>query len=133
MTLLFRESWTEPGSELVPSARRLVRNSLKQFWDGAPEEKYDDIELVTGELLANAIFYAKAPLTIEVNVDDNTVRIEVNDHSPDLLPPPPPQAALAETGRGLMLVALLSSSWGWEVDEHSKTIWVEFAHETASA
>ena len=122
MTLLFRESWTEPGSELVPSARRLVRNSLKQFWDGAPEEKYDDIELVTGELLANAIFYAKAPLTIEVN-----------DHSPDLLPPPPPQAALAETGRGLMLVALLSSSWGWEVNEHSKTIWVEFTHETASA
>jgi len=112
MTLLFRESWTEPGSELVPSARRLVRNSLEQFWDGAPEEKYDDIELVTGELLANAIFYAKAPLTIEVNVDDDTVRIEVNDHSPDLLPPPPPQAALAETGRGLMLVALLSSSWG---------------------
>ena len=42
-------------------------------------------------------------------------------------------AALAETGRGLMLVALLSSAWGWEVDEHSKTIWVEFTHETASA
>jgi hypothetical protein len=32
-----------------------------------------------------------------------------------------------------MLVALLSSAWGWEVDEHSKTIWVEFSNETASA
>ena len=40
MTLLFRESWTEPGSELVPSARRLVRNALEQFWDGEPEDGY---------------------------------------------------------------------------------------------
>ncbi len=126
MSLLFRQSWTEPGSDLVPATRHLVRGSVEKFWDGATEEKYDDIELVTGELLANAVFYAKAPLTIEVSTKYAGVRIEVNDHSPDLLPPPPPQAALAETGRGLMLTALLSSAWGWEVNQHSKTIWVEF-------
>jgi anti-sigma regulatory factor (Ser/Thr protein kinase) len=126
MTLLLRQSWNEPHSSLVPTTRHQVRRSISNLVPGISIERLDDMELVASELLANAVLYARPPLAIEVSVDPRFVRLEVQDSSPDLLPPPPPQAALAETGRGLMLAALLSDRWGWRVDPETKSVWVEW-------
>lgn len=126
MALLFRQTWTEPGSELVPSARHLVRAALDRFWTTAARERHDDVELVVAELLANAVVYAKPPIAIELTHEDHHLRLAVTDHSPDLLPPPPAHAALADTGRGLMLTSVLSNDWGWQVDQGSKTVWAQF-------
>lgn len=54
------------------------------------------------------------------------VRIEVYDRSP-VLPAPPPQGAdlLAESGRGLAMLALVTDTWDVVVHDEGKTVWCE--------
>lgn len=106
--------------------RAQLRAALTAMTPRPNEQKIDDLELVMNELLANAFLYALPPIELVVTTTGRSVRVEVSDTSPDLLPPPPPQAALTETGRGLMLTAALSNRWGWDVNQVGKTVWAEF-------
>jgi anti-sigma regulatory factor (Ser/Thr protein kinase) len=88
----------------------------------------DDVELVGSELVANAVVHAQAPIRLEAwLVDGGGIRVSVRDAAPDIHPPDTEQAALAETGRGLMVVAAVAATWGWHVDDDgaTKTVWAE--------
>jgi MEDS: MEthanogen/methylotroph, DcmR Sensory domain/Histidine kinase-like ATPase domain len=111
----------------VPSALRAVRCFVKDAltaW-GKPAA-IGDASLVVSELATNAIVHANSPFRVSMTATDTGVKIAVDDLSPH----PPilcaPEAA-PTGGRGVMLVAALSSRWGVELGPHGKRIWSEIA------
>jgi anti-sigma regulatory factor (Ser/Thr protein kinase) len=104
-------------------ARLLVEARLGQAlrWEAA---------MVTDELVGNAIRHAGTEFTVTVEVDDEFVRITVSDWDPC----PPVMTAVgpeATSGRGLVIVATLAMSWGFETTERDgtsgKAVWAALA------
>jgi anti-sigma regulatory factor (Ser/Thr protein kinase) len=90
-------------------ARRHVRTAIRA-WQ-VPVD-LDTAVLLTSELVANAVTAAPAgDVTLCVRCARGQLRVEVHDTAPSL-PVPAAASASAEAGRGLMLVAALSASWG---------------------
>jgi len=92
---------------------------------GVPCHAWDVIELLTGELLANAVVHGPDAGAIRVRTwrSGRLVSVAVSDQSeswPVVMHPAP----TAPSGRGMMLIAALSSAWG--VDDRGpagKTVW----------
>ena len=53
------------------------------------------------------------------------IRIEVGDSTPSLVPVERHVDTAADSGRGLLLVSTLATSWGYERDGDRKLTWVE--------
>lgn len=108
----------------VPSssgqARRIVRDSLAGLNGGFIETA----ELVTSELVSNAVLYARTTIRLGICLDGDLLRIEVRDGSP-ALPQVKEYGLDATTGRGLRLVGTLSERWGTEVTAQGKAVWCE--------
>jgi serine phosphatase RsbU (regulator of sigma subunit) len=86
----------------------------------------DDAALVAAELLANARQHGEPPISACVSGDAHRIRIEIGDGS-SRSPVRPSQSLSNMTGRGLALVAALSSNWGVErAAEGGKIVWAEF-------
>ncbi|MFE4667896.1 ATP-binding protein [Streptomyces sp. NPDC056716] len=107
-------------------------------WGWAPDtEASRTAALLVAELAANAITHGRHRgrqfrLTLTLYPADPTLRIEVTDARPERRPPTPgtlpPVAADAESGRGLVLVEVLSTHWGTTCgDPYTKTVWCEVA------
>jgi anti-sigma regulatory factor (Ser/Thr protein kinase) len=80
-------------------------------------------QLLTSELVTNALQHGYGTIEMHVSVDPETLRVEVSDDSPE--PPQPMEASPGSTsGRGVMLVEALASDWG--VTRHAddgKAVW----------
>jgi anti-sigma regulatory factor (Ser/Thr protein kinase) len=76
----------------------------------------DAAVLLTSELVTNAVTHASpSPATfvlLTIGCDASALRVDVHDGSADL-PVLDEAPAEAETGRGLLLVTLLSDEWGF--------------------
>ncbi|MFJ9842014.1 ATP-binding protein [Kitasatospora sp. NPDC101155] len=84
-----------------------------------------DAELALGELLVNAWRHGHTPAPIvQILFLRKVLRVSVSDESP-MLPESQPLALLAESGRGLQLVAGLTHRWGVDPQERGKCIWFE--------
>jgi anti-sigma regulatory factor (Ser/Thr protein kinase) len=86
----------------------------------------DTAELLTSELVTNALLHAGTDLTVHVLSagSGSVVRVAVDDGSavaPALRDPD----AGALGGRGLPLVASLATRWGWEPLPVGKRVWFE--------
>ncbi|MFJ8164018.1 ATP-binding protein [Streptomyces sp. NPDC096136] len=112
----------------VPMARALVRTALT---DTGPHADRDTAELLTAELVANAVEHttAGAPIELVVRTRADGCRVEVHDGDPR-----PPGELTArpheehpdpwqEHGRGLMLLRALSSACGHRPTERGKAVW----------
>jgi anti-sigma regulatory factor (Ser/Thr protein kinase) len=123
----------EPQAQGVAAARRYVRERLEQA-DATSVEA--SAELGISELATNAVLHGRTPFTITVLRTPRGVRIEVADTSPF-----PPQvrrlSPFASTGRGLRLVASVSSDWGVVPvppdGSAGKTVWFEPVEEPTDA
>ena len=116
----------EAEPEAVPRARRLVRSALS----GLPPEVAADAELVVSELVTNAALHGEAPITVRVLLD-RWVRVEVED-ARRTAPIMPRSNTEAMTGRGLAMVAALSSGWGMELAASGgKVVWAELGRDGA--
>ncbi len=109
------------GHRAVTQARRLVAEVL----DAASlQELIPDAELVTCELVTNAMLHTAGPAHLTLVVEAPNVRIEVRDPSRAV-----PMRALvsgdAMTGRGLRLLDVLSLSWGVDQEVGGKVVWAE--------
>jgi serine phosphatase RsbU (regulator of sigma subunit)/anti-sigma regulatory factor (Ser/Thr protein kinase)/PAS domain-containing protein len=108
--------------EVVAEARSLATAQLDAW--GLTEEGFVT-ELVVSELVTNAIRYGTEPIQLRL-IHDRTLICEVSDGnstSPHLR-----RARIYdEGGRGLLLVAQLTTSWGTRHTETGKTIWAEQA------
>jgi anti-sigma regulatory factor (Ser/Thr protein kinase) len=102
-------------------ARVLVRDFLGPTADVALIE---DAELVASELVSNAVRYAIPPIRLVLRLDDDLLRVEVQDGS-RRLPRVRQVAPQAIAGRGLRLVGQLGESWGADERPRGKTVWCE--------
>jgi len=107
----------------VRNARRMVAATLD-----ASGVDPDIPVLVTSELATNALKHAETGFEVSVTVEEDTVRIEVQDGAGAL--------GLAsdiarDTGAfGLRLVEHFSTEWGVEIRGEDKAVWVRIPRVT---
>lgn len=104
-------------------ARSMVRELLGRW---SLDDLSDDAGLVVTELVANAVEHAQTECQLAVSRHEGGIRIEVRDVGRGT-PEPQALSVTAEHGRGLLIIAALSTAWGIEDDGHGKTVWVELA------
>ncbi|MFA3877797.1 SpoIIE family protein phosphatase [Streptomyces sp. MMCC 100] len=104
----------------VATARQAV---TRQLADWGLEDVAFTTELIVSELITNAVRYAGGPVGLRL-IRENALVCEVTD--PSNTQPRLRRARWTdEGGRGLFLVAQLSSRWGCRYGGHGKTIWAE--------
>jgi anti-sigma regulatory factor (Ser/Thr protein kinase) len=121
-----------PGiPESVPVARQRVRAALGSCGLG---EYADDAEIITSELVANAVQHACGNGTQTIGVtlthaaSPAALTVAVSDSSPhgpimrDTLPG-------SEQGRGLQIVQALSACWGWRQQDSGKAVFAVLVRE----
>ncbi len=110
------------GQDVLARSRRIVAQTLEQV---GLDELTEDAELVTSELVGNALLHTDSDVRVSIGIDGDTVRVEVHDDSP-VLPVPGVLGAEAMSGRGLILVEQLTHRWGvTRVPGSGKNVWFE--------
>jgi PAS domain S-box-containing protein len=112
-----------PADRTAPS---VGRNHIAMVTAGLPEDVQDNAELLASELITNAIVFKIAPITLRTRVSSDVVEVAVHDYGPGRPKSPEgPPDPTALNGRGLVIVAALSDSWGTTVDESGsgKSVW----------
>ena len=104
--------------------RRVVRGSASPELEG-------DAELLTSEVVTNALVHAGAPIHITARAVGAGVRVEVADGSPHS-PIVRHYGELAGTGRGLRLLDLLAR-WGVQETLTGKAVWFELGETRSSS
>ncbi|MDP8969618.1 MAG: SpoIIE family protein phosphatase, partial [Actinomycetota bacterium] len=90
------------------AARRFVAGVLHSW--RMSELTGGDVELLTSEVVTNALRHGQSPLTVIVRYDGHSIRVEVGDGSREL--PRRRQPSRLDTGgRGLQIVDLLAAAW----------------------
>ena len=132
MTLTKRSLVLPASPPSVKLARSWVSKVLEEI---GREDLVDSAQLGVSELVTNALIHSRPPLSVRVRGTVDHPRIEVVDSSPV----PPQRAPMAPEiddvderhvttfGRGLDLVAMMSSRWGSDLahDGRSKSVWFE--------
>ena len=117
----------------LPSKQRSVRIGREfavatvETWDCPDAETRDTVELLTSELLTNAVRHGRGgTVTLRLLCFHDQVTVEVTDFSTR-----GPRARKAgvedESGRGLMLVEALAQAWGTRPSSGGKTVWCTVA------
>lgn len=117
----------------VPIARALIRTALNDIDPAADLPDGDTAELLTAELVANAVEHTAGQGPIELVVEllaaPGGCQIEVHDAEPagpgELVCPDPDVEVdpWQEHGRGLLLIRALSSDCGHRPTAHGKAVW----------
>ncbi|GAB7193186.1 ATP-binding protein [Kineococcus sp. NUM-3379] len=106
------------------SAARTARGVLRRWCEHLrlPPDTRDVVLLVGSELVTNAVVHGSGPVLLRIGADAGALLLEVGDSSPAA---PRARAAGpgAVDGRGIHLLALLSSAWGVRPDAPGKTVW----------
>ena len=95
-----------------------------------------DAVLLASELVTNAIVHAGTAVELTCRLNGATVEISVLDRHPARVIPDPPSAAAdvaRPSGRGLLLPAALSSSWGVTYASAAKVIWFRLGPDVPAA
>jgi len=118
--------------ELVVGAERTAPRTVRHWvmrsvaGAGIVGSSNQVVELLTAELVSNAVLYGAegGEVRVRVTVDGTCVRIAVRDEGTGH-----PQVKAVEptapSGRGLALVDALSTSWGTLEHDRGKTVWFE--------
>jgi anti-sigma regulatory factor (Ser/Thr protein kinase) len=122
-----------PASKHLPcattspaAARAFVRNQL-QTWKLV--RLGDVVELLTSEVVTNAIRHGRSAIDLRVQSSASAIRVEVDDTSdaPLVVQPQgiPTGHIPTDHGLGLQLITMLAADWGVCHHEHGKTVWFE--------
>ncbi|MFJ2901362.1 SpoIIE family protein phosphatase [Streptomyces sp. NPDC087212] len=115
-----------PGDpEALTVARHLIRAAVRTWGAGA---RADEIELVADELITNVLVHTEGAAVVTLRVltgGERRLRVEVEDAS-SALPRRRDAGESGVTGRGLLLVDLLTDAWGVEARGRGKCVWCEF-------
>jgi anti-sigma regulatory factor (Ser/Thr protein kinase) len=103
----------------VPAGRRFVA-ALLDDWGCA--HLTDTAILLTSEILTNAVVHGLGPVRLQLRHTDLEIAVIVSDRG--WYQPRPRLADLTdESGRGLSLLELLSTSWGARATPDGKDVW----------
>jgi serine phosphatase RsbU (regulator of sigma subunit)/anti-sigma regulatory factor (Ser/Thr protein kinase)/PAS domain-containing protein len=109
----------------VAKARAFAREML-EAWDAG--DLADSVVLLVSELVTNAVVHAGTTARLELRLDPQSVRVEVEDLHPRRVLPmvvaEPTEEA--EEGRGLLITFSLASAWGVDYTSASKRVWLRF-------
>ncbi|MGW1747212.1 SpoIIE family protein phosphatase [Streptomyces sp. NPDC002092] len=115
-----------PGDpEALTEARHMIRAAVHAW--GA-KERADEIELVADEMITNALMHTEGSAIVTLRVlggSERRLRVEVEDSS-SALPRRREAGESGVSGRGLLLVDLLTDVWGVEARGGGKCVWCEF-------
>ncbi|MFD3475628.1 ATP-binding protein [Streptomyces sp. NPDC058695] len=106
----------------VPEARRALRELLDEW---GPPERSQTAELLTSELVTNALVHTDHDAVLTATVGPKRLRVEVRDfvgRRPRLRVP---VADDGTNGRGLVLVQSLADAWGVRALGVGKVVWFE--------
>ncbi|MCF2538270.1 SpoIIE family protein phosphatase [Streptomyces sp. FB2] len=115
-----------PGDpEALTGARHMIRAAVRAWSAG---DRADEIELVADELITNALMHTEGAAVVTLRVlagSERRLRVEVEDSS-SALPRRREAGESGVSGRGLLLVDLLTDVWGVEARGGGKAVWCEF-------
>ena len=124
---VFAEAWVQhvllpahPKSAGIARAFVTAQLDLRGLTD-----EVDAIQLVTSELVTNAIRHARTPFTVTVQGDLSGVRLMVRDDDP-MMDSAEPDFLMSLGGRGLRIAEAFSDAWGVDHAPDGKTVWAQF-------
>lgn len=114
------------GGTHAPSVARQVVERLGTELDAS---RLQEVQLLVTELVTNSVRHAgvgrDTTVTVSLELTRSTLHVAVsNPGAAFRAPAPPPDAEVAEGGRGLLLVDRLADRWGIE-DVHEARVWFE--------
>ncbi len=112
------------GFEAVVSAPAEARAAIADALAGEDEERVVVTVLLVSELLANAVLHAGTGIRLRLDVGEASLRVEVED-SGTHMPDPGFPDAMAEGGRGCLMVERLADRCGWNRLPSGKSVWFE--------
>jgi anti-sigma regulatory factor (Ser/Thr protein kinase) len=104
------------------TAPQLARRFVESASCGSHHPDMDDALLLTSETVSNAVTHGRPPLTICINCDGGSLRVEVRDANPTL-PTLGQHSADTVNGRGMPLIESLAAGWGVEQTADGKYVW----------
>lgn len=109
---------------VVSEVRRSLRELLRHW--GRPGHA-DIAELLTSELVTNALIHTDNDAELTVALHRTTLRVEVRDYLERLPEPLLADCDESTHGRGLLLVQALADAWGVRMQGHDlgKVVWFE--------
>jgi serine/threonine-protein kinase RsbW len=116
------------ASRRLPSSARAsaaARALVRELAEGRlPASIVEDAELLTSELVSNAVRHAgDDPIDVRASVDGSTVTVVVRDRGPSF---DPDVVVQTDTGGwGLSIVEELSTDWGVVSNGHGNEVWFE--------
>ena len=115
----------QPDIAAVPRARRQIVAVVRAWCPLLSEDTVETLELLAGEVIANAVVHTGESCRVTVVWNGARVRLEVEDTGRQLLSVSESAAPDDESGRGLHLVAGLAQAWGsWPI-KGGKVVWFE--------
>lgn len=117
-----RELRIEPYRGAARAARRFVEDAVRDWRLGA---RAREITLVSHELIANAFLHARSAALLRLRRRSESLVVEVADTDPRLPCPTLVPSLVRTSGRGLMIVELLSVRWGARPVDGGKVVWAE--------
>lgn len=137
--------------EIAPSSVRVARHwSADVLALASPPHHADLVEsvvLLVSELVTNAIRAAsrvaavpgaeptrgvEPRVRLDISSSPALVRIEVHDTACVPVPPSRHPDDFEESGRGLEVISVLASDWGWIAEDLGKVVWCELAADDTS-
>ncbi|MEE1941632.1 SpoIIE family protein phosphatase [Streptomyces sp. TRM 70361] len=113
------------GNEAAPRARAFASGVLASW--RFPAELHDLGVLAASELVANSLQHGTPPMRLRLRRTDRRLIIEVTDGD-EHLPRRRRAEPADESGRGISIVATISSAWGSRrTPGGGKAVWCEFA------
>jgi anti-sigma regulatory factor (Ser/Thr protein kinase) len=112
-------TWLPQENRSGAAARRFVSEQLRQWRYRGP---YDDVLIVTTELVSNALRHAHSAVVIQLSLDHACLRLQVGDDSPA---EPVRRMPDADGGYGLNIVNQVCTRWGVEHVAGGKIVWCE--------
>ena len=114
----------------APTAVRRARQLLRAALEDAGRHGGASAalaELLVSEVATNAVRYGGgSPFEVAVDVGPDEVRVVVRDASTEV-PRPRRAGPLEEGGRGVHLLGMLATAWGWDVGRGGKSVWFALA------
>lgn len=114
-----------------PTAPREARHFVRSLLDDDADHLVATIELLVSEMVTNAVVHTTSAPTVDIQLTNDMVRVEVYDDDPTL-----PKARVPDEesvgGRGLVLLESLAGSWGADPIGGGKVVWFEIDRAAAT-
>ncbi|MBW8737571.1 MAG: ATP-binding protein [Streptomyces turgidiscabies] len=111
----------------VPDARTQACKALADW--GLPIGLAADIALVATEFVTNSVRHCEVTFSlveVTLTLHGDHLLLEVSDPDKEKLPTPRPAGQQDEDGRGLAVIAALSTRWGCDLRRFTKCSWATF-------